>query len=199
MPDGRRGAAASTAPLYDRPMTTRSPHVAIRGASASDVEAIAAMHLASWWAAYSDIVPDGFLDSISLASRIERWRRALSSSESPLTETIVAVGGDIVLGVCSFGPRRRPASSEIGEIYSLHVGPDSWRQGLGRALLDTSLQRLASRGFAGSVLWVLRDNWNARRFYEARGWVVIGEQMTQERDGYAIPETRYAITFDPTP
>jgi len=47
------------------------------------------------------------------------------------------------------------------------------------------------------VLWVLRDNPNARHFYEAQGWSVTGGEMVEDRDGYAIPETRYAVTFAP--
>jgi len=47
------------------------------------------------------------------------------------------------------------------------------------------------------VLWVLRDNWNARQFYEAQGWQGTGEEMVEDRSGYAIPESRYAITLAP--
>jgi ribosomal protein S18 acetylase RimI-like enzyme len=176
-------------------MVTPSTPVAIRGAATSDAKAIATIHLASWRAAYRGIVPDQFLIGITLESRIARWQRALSLSESPLVVTTVAVNGDAILGVCSSGPRQWPESSSFGEIYALHVEPGSWRRGIGRLLLDDSLERLAARGFAAAVLWVLRDNWNARRFYEARGWSITGEEMVEERDGYAIPETRYAISL----
>lgn len=176
-------------------MATPPTSVAIRAASASDVEAIATLHLASWWAAYRGIVPDQFLNAITLESRIARWRRALSLSESPVAETTVAVGGDTILGVCSSGPRRCPESSSVGEVYALHVEPSSRRRGIGKLLLDDSLVRLAARGFAAAVLWVLRDNWNARHFYAAQGWSVTGEEMVEDRDGYAIPETRYAISL----
>jgi ribosomal protein S18 acetylase RimI-like enzyme len=176
-------------------VATPPTSVAIRAASASDAEAIAALHLASWWAAYRGIVPDQFLNAITLENRIARWRRALALSESPVDETTMAVDGDTVLGVCSFGPRRWPESSSVGEVYALHVEPGSWRRGIGKLLLDDSLVRLAARGFASAVLWVLRDNWNARHFYAAQGWSATGEEMVEDRDGYAIPETRYAISF----
>lgn len=58
-----------------------------------------------------------------------------------------------------------------------------------------AVRRLAARGCTGAVLWVLRDNANARRFYEAHGWSFTGEEMIEERSGFGIPETRYAITF----
>jgi ribosomal protein S18 acetylase RimI-like enzyme len=84
----------------------------------------------------------------------------------------------------------------VGEIYSLHVRPDVTRQGLGKALLDGALRRLAARGCRTCVLWVLRDNANARHFYEAQGWSFTGEEFVEDRSGYAIPETRYAITLE---
>jgi ribosomal protein S18 acetylase RimI-like enzyme len=174
---------------------TANTRVAIRDATTADTEEIATLHLVSWGSAYRDIVPDGFLESITLESRITRWRRALSKLESPSTETAVAVSAGAILGVCSSGPRREPASTDAGEIYALHIGPESRRRGLGRMLLDDALQRFSTRGLSSAVLWVLRDNAGARRFYEAQGWSFTGEDQVEDRSGFAIPEVRYAITI----
>ncbi len=177
-------------------MGSEYEHAVIRPARPADVEAIAALHLASWRAAYKGFLPDAFLSGITLESRVTRWQQALDPSASPFTETMVADHEGTVLGVCSFGPRRQPASDTVGEVYALHVRPDVTRRGLGKALLDDALRRLAARGRSTSVLWVLRDNANARRFYEAQGWSFTGEEVVEDRSGYAIPETRYAITID---
>jgi ribosomal protein S18 acetylase RimI-like enzyme len=168
-------------------------HAAIREAKPSDVGAIAALHLASWSAAYRGIVADEFLSSVTLESRILRWGQALDPAISPRTETIVAEANVAILGVCSFGPRRQPASETVGEVYAHHVRPDVTRRGVGKLLLEHALRRLAQRGCESSVLWVLRDNANARRFYEAQGWSFTGEDFVEDRSGYEIPETRYAI------
>jgi ribosomal protein S18 acetylase RimI-like enzyme len=183
---------------YDRLMTTDDARQEIRTARSSDVGAIAALHLASWSAAYKGLVPDEFLAQITLDSRIVRWGDALDRSKSPLTETVVADDDGTVLGVCSFGFRRSPPSVAVGEVYSLHVRPDVTRQGLGKRLLDEAVRRLAWRGVDSSVLWVLRDNANARRFYESQGWTFTGEEMVEDRSGFAIPETRYAIVIEST-
>jgi ribosomal protein S18 acetylase RimI-like enzyme len=177
-------------------MRISAARIAIRAASPSDVDAIASLHLASWRAAYRGIVPDEFLAGITLESRVTRWRNALSSPEASPTETILAVDGETIQGVCSFGPQRRPESTGVGEVYALHVDPTLHRRGIGSRLLDESLRRLAIRGFNRAVLWVLRDNGGARHFYEAQGWSVTGEETVEARDGYEIPETRYAISFE---
>jgi ribosomal protein S18 acetylase RimI-like enzyme len=165
----------------------------LRIATRADVPAIAAMHLASWRATYTSITPPEFMSSITLDGRIKRWEGAFSPPASETTATTVAVDGQRILGVCSFGPRTEPRDPTAGEIYSLHVGPDSLRTGLGRMLLDDALVRLITRGFTSVFLWVLRDNENARAFYEARRWSLTGEERTDERSGFAIAEVRYEI------
>jgi len=177
-------------------MAQMDPRVSLRTATLADLDAIARLHLASWMSAYRGIVPDAFLQSVTLQSRLVRWQRALSPDESPATVTIVAVDGPTILGFCSFGPRRQPPSSTTGEIYALHVLPTLRRGGIGTLLLDEAGRDLAKRGFKWAFLWVLRDNADARRFYEARGWSLAGEEWVEERDGFAIPEVGYSIDLD---
>ena len=155
------------------------------------------MHLASWQATYTAITPPAFMQSITLEGRIKRWDGAFTPPASETTETTVAVDGDRIVGVCSFGPRREPPDPSAGEVYSLHVAPGSIRAGLGRMLLDDALVRLAARGFTSAFLWVLRDNANARGFYEARGWSLTGEERADDRSGFPIAEVRYAIQQGP--
>jgi ribosomal protein S18 acetylase RimI-like enzyme len=168
---------------------------AIREASAADVEEIARLHLASWSTAYRGIVSDEFLAGVTLESRITRWGQAVASSDSG---TIVATEDGSILGVCHFGPRRKPPATSTGEVYALHIRPELRRRGVGKLLLDAAVTRMAQRGNDGAVLWVLRDNAQARRFYEAQGWSFTGEEFLENRSGYAIPETKYAITFRPS-
>jgi ribosomal protein S18 acetylase RimI-like enzyme len=174
-------------------MAVPDPRVTLRLASRADVPAIAAMHLASWRATYTAITPPEFMRSITLEGRIKRWEGAFTPPASETTETTVAVDGQRILGVCSFGPRREPIGASGGEIYSLHVAPESLRAGLGRKLLDDALSRLSARGFTSVFLWVLKDNANARGFYEARGWSRTGEERADDRSGFPIAEVRYAI------
>jgi ribosomal protein S18 acetylase RimI-like enzyme len=171
------------------------PRITIRVATTEDVPAIAEVHLTSWRAAYTAITPPGFMDTVTLESRLVRWDATFTGPAASATTTTLAVDGDAVLGICSFGPRGTPKSPGAGEIYSLHIGPSSWRQGIGRVLLDDALSRLATLGFDSADLWVLSDNGNARAFYEARGWSLNGEDRMDERSGFAIPEVRYSIAL----
>jgi ribosomal protein S18 acetylase RimI-like enzyme len=176
----------------------RDARTTLRIATRADVPAIAAMHLASWRATYTSITPPGFMTTITLENRVKRWERVFTPPASETTETTVAIDGPRILALCSFGPRTEPRDTNAGEIYSLHVGPDSFRTGLGRMLLDDALARLSTRGFTSVFLWVLRDNENARAFYEALGWLLTGEERSEDWMGFSIAEVRYAIRQDTT-
>ena len=189
----RLSICAEGACAYHRAVPLPDPRVTLRDATRADVPAIAAMHLASWRATYASITPPGFMKSITLEGRIKRWERAFTPPASETAATTVAVDASRVVGVCSFGSRGEPKAPRAGEIYSLHVDPDSIRAGIGRMLLDDALGRLLTRGFTSVFLWVLRDNANARGFYEARGWSLTGEERADDRSGFAIAEVRYAI------
>jgi putative acetyltransferase len=60
-------------------------------------------------------------------------------------------------------------------LRTLYVVPAHWRTGVGTALHDHALERLSSRGCTRAKLWTLEENWNARRYYEKRGWTLTDE------------------------
>ena len=47
--------------------------------------------------------------------------------------------------------------------------------GVGSALHDFALERLRAHGLEVARLWTLEENWNARRYYEKRGWTLTEE------------------------
>ena len=67
-------------------------------------------------------------------------------------------------------------SVSVGEgfLRTLYVLPPHWREGIGSALHDHALRRLATLGFAEARLWTLAENTAGRRFYERRGWTETG-------------------------
>ncbi|NUK37491.1 GNAT family N-acetyltransferase, partial [Streptomyces lunaelactis] len=57
--------------------------------------------------------------------------------------------------------------------------------------------RAVADGFAGMLLWVLKENDRARRFYEKAGFAPDGAEEPFEVDGVAVPEVRYARALTP--
>jgi len=156
----------------------------IRPAVVADAAAITEVHLGGWLAAYRGIMPDDLLDNLDFEARRARWHDNLANG----SRSLVDEHDGVVRGFSGYGPCRDPDKAGAGEVYALYVGQQWWGQEVGEALLDAAVEGLRREGYAEFVLWVLRDNARARRFYEKQGWVFDGtEQVSQ----WGPVESRY--------
>ena len=79
--------------------------------------------------------------------------------------------------------RSRSAASSCGRSTCV---PTIQGAGIGSALHDFALERLAALGAGTARLWTLEQNWNARRFYERRGWALTEETRVVPFPPYPI-------------
>jgi GNAT superfamily N-acetyltransferase len=135
----------------------------IRRARNDERDAVARIHRASAIAAYTGIFPPG--GEFPWAQALERWRDFTG-------EIFVAEMYDVdeLVGFVAF---------DSHELNALYVLPDYWNHGIGRRLLEAAV--------GVSELWVLQDNFRARRFYEEHGWRAEGIQ----RQAHGVIELRY--------
>jgi len=70
-----------------------------------------------------------------------------------------------------------------GEIANLAVHPQFWRQGVGRALLQTALNQTAQLGLKRILLEVRASNEPAQRLYRSFGFVEEGRRPHYYSDG----------------
>ena len=156
----------------------------VRAATADDVPAIARIHVDAWRAAYRGHMPDAYLDSLDVDQRARIWSSALAR---PAPAHLVV--SDPLTGFCFYGPSR---DDDQAEIYALHVHPDHWRHGAGRALCAHAEAAARERECASVALWVLKSNDAARRFYERIGYTPDGAERDNTRlTGFALREMRY--------
>jgi ribosomal protein S18 acetylase RimI-like enzyme len=155
--------------------------VAVRAATAADLDGVVATFVACWHDSYAELLPPDVRDLYTVDTARELWRRA------PLSAMVVAdVTGRGVLGVLRFGAD--PADPANGHVFSLYVHPDTQGLGLGRALLQAGTDQLHVAGFAKATLWVFADNQTARTFYTRQGWRPDG--ATRVEPAYRLPEVR---------
>jgi GNAT superfamily N-acetyltransferase len=163
----------------------------IRPARSDDAQSIAAVHVDSWRAAYPGLLPDAVLDGLSVGDRARHWERILGVAAPG--QVVVAEVGDRLVGFAHVGPAHEgdtgPATGQLDAIY-LH--PDVWGTGVGRAVHDAGLDRLADDGFVDAVLWKLSTNARAGRFYERQGWVRDGRIRVQQFGGTVVVDHRFA-------
>lgn len=146
----------------------------------------------SWKAAFPGLLPQGYLDALAPADRLEQWEHALASP-GPWPSVLVADEDGELLGFAAAGPTRDDDAdpATVGELYTLYVDPGAFGTGLGAALLEAAVGELIAGGFARATLWVLHSNARARRFYEAHGWAADGATKEHDWDAFVATDVRY--------
>jgi GNAT superfamily N-acetyltransferase len=179
---------------------TRTPDLQpVRRAVPADAPGIAECIVGGWKTGYRGILPDDFLDGLTLQPRIVAWTNVLETGGDGNTPGwIVDVDGRVA-GFIGSGPARDPdVPAPAAEVYALYIRPGYWRLGIGRMLMDQFVQHWRAQGATTQVLWVFEKNDRARRFYEAMGWQLDGaRQELRLADSSAI-EIRYRRRLHPT-
>lgn len=168
--------------------------VAIRPAAVSDAAAVAGVRNAAWRAAFRGIVPDQVLDGLDLEREAAVWRERLRDQDVvrvSVAELDEPPAPRRLVGYVTGGPARGDDEAGLGEIWAIDVDPVAQGRGVGRALMGSAMDELATRGFAEAILWVFEANTPARGFYERLGWVPDGASKPYEIGGAAPIEVRY--------
>ena len=144
----------------------------IRKATLDDADSIARVHVESWQTTYAGVIPQAYLDSLSIDARAQNWRQHLTAAD-PLM--VVAEDASQVFGFACGGKQRDPSFAYDGELYAIYLLRAWQRQGIGRALARAVALDLQSRSFRSMIVWVLQRN-PAVSFYKALGGVRVGEK-----------------------
>ena len=145
----------------------------VRPAEVDDAAAIAGIHVDTWRTAYRGMLPDDFLDSLDEAGYEDRWRRTISESSN---KVFVAEGARGVIGFASGGRERAGEDGYGGELYAIYVLREAQGRGHGRRLVQAVVGGLRELGLTDMIVWVLRDNAAARKFYQRLGGVYVRAQ-----------------------
>lgn len=168
--------------------------VTIRIASLADVQALAGAHVAAWRETYAGMMPGELLASLSVDARAAMWAKILDEPLTPASTAVyVAEFENRIVGFGSCGAQRTEAlklRSYDAEIIAIYVLKAFQRHAIGRQLLSALASHLSQSGFVAAGLWVLRDNAQARRFYERYGAQVIAEREDVRKDA-VLSEVAY--------
>jgi GNAT superfamily N-acetyltransferase len=162
---------------------------AVRPMRDDDIEAVSAVRVNGWKAAYQGLVPAGYLDRLTVAEDARKRREYFAQADGSV-ENLVAESGGEVVGWAALGPSHDEDRRD-GELLAIYVRPDLIGTGVGKALMERVLIRCRERGFHRVVLWVIEWNATARAFYEAWGFAPGGRTAHWEVRGDKVPEVRY--------
>ncbi len=170
----------------------------IHRATALDADAIAALHVAAWRAAYRDTLTVEVLARVTVEERAAQWRAVLDTGRVHKpggARTWLARGGAdrSLLGFAAAGPSRDGDDDACLEIYAIYVIAPKWRTRVGTALFEacSAYARDSDRPRAEMSMWVVSTNERARAFCEAHGMSPDGKALVRSTFGIRLPEVRY--------
>ncbi|WP_230885331.1 GNAT family N-acetyltransferase [Streptomyces spinoverrucosus] len=176
--------------LFVAASATKEPH--IRELTLADCDRVAEIRVGGWQSAYRGLMPQSYLDALSVPEDAARHRTRFGQGDGSVVNLVAERRGEVVGWACHGPYRDSEVRTADAELYAIYVHPERYGEGIGQALLTESIRRCRAAGHPRMLLWVLRDNAPARRFYERAGFAPDGAQEPFEVEGVKVPEVRYA-------
>ena len=160
----------------------------IRYAKLGDISNIASFLHDCWLEEYRPIIKDDYLDTMSVRDRndglLERYNEGV-------TDCLILLDGDRLVGVVAFGESFTTGYKDDGEISAIYLHHDYIGKGYGHRLFVIAEQKLAEKGYTHFVLDLLPENTRALRFYLAHGYEKVADRWIRlGRNDYKLEVMR---------
>ncbi|NEB13407.1 GNAT family N-acetyltransferase [Streptomyces coelicoflavus] len=174
------------------PPPARLP-VRVREMTLADCDRVSRIRVRGWQSAYRGLMPQPYLDAMDVTADAERRRALFARTSDDVVHLVAEDESGEVVGWACVGPYRDgEARTADAELYALYVDIGRAGAGVGQTLLRESVRRCETAGQARMLLWVLKGNTRARRFYERAGFAPDGAEEPCVVEGVPVPEVRYA-------
>jgi len=169
-------------------------NIQIRRSEVSDALGIATVHVKSWQKTYKGLVPDEYLNSLSITDRASKIEKMIEENGEKKIHNFVIEEDKTIVGILSLGlSRDGDLPLDVGELNVIYIHPDYEGKGFGSMLLNKAIETLKAEGYKKATLWVLDTNTKARAWYEHKGWKVEGKTKVDKKIGFDLNEVRYII------
>lgn len=174
-------------------------------------QAMSLLHAKGWREAYRDVFPQSYMDR---EITDQRWVPAFQENwRTGVNHGLLMLDGDrpvcaAVYGPARIGPQTHGGTLTIrfdaecyrgwGELISIYSDPALTRRGYGHTMVREVFARLEAQKMAGCLVYVLRENLDARRFYEREGFSWDGNWTDIPfPPDIVCRDLRYACPFSP--
>lgn len=142
-----------------------------------DARVIAHLKVVCWRESYTGLLPQELLDDLNVDRSARGWTDSLRTGVAWIAEH----NGEPV----GFGHTRG------AEVTTLYLRKADHRHGVGKALLGHCFDEIACLGNDHAHLWVLENNYAARRFYQRQGGHGTARRAVGFKKWPNIMEVRY--------
>lgn len=165
--------------------------IRVRDMTLPDCARVAEIRVGGWRSAYRGLMPQSHLDGLDVSADAELHRARFTQADSSVVNLVAERAGELVGWACHGPYRDGEVRTRDAELYAIYVDPEQYGGGVGHALLQESLRRCLAAGHDRVLLWVLKENARARRFYERAGFQPDGTEEPFAIDDVVVPEVRY--------
>ncbi|MGJ7441427.1 N-acetyltransferase family protein [Aquipuribacter sp. MA13-6] len=176
-----------SSPLLGAPGADNS----VRPAREPDLNAVGAVHAASWTGPYAQVLPAPLVAALTPAVLAEAWRPAVATPPSRRHRVHVAIGDGIVAGFVASAPTPAAETGEappdapanVVEIVALEVDPLHQRRGHGSRLLAAVVDTSRADGVDEVQVWVHVDDAARAGFFRGAGFETDGARRRRAVQG----------------
>lgn len=161
--------------------------ISFREATVADCLAVARVHVQSWQESFAGIVPQAFLDKMSVEKRARAFEKGFSAASYKMY--VAEVTGRGVIGFADFGQPREDIDAYEGELYAIYLLPEFQRKGVGGRLFDLGVEYFVRSDKSSMYLLALEVS-PYRLFYEKMGGQIVGRKQI-EIEGVMYDELVY--------
>lgn len=160
----------------------------IRKMKDEDIEKLVEININAWKKAYKGIIDKDILDNLDKNKKIEKWK-----NHYHIENIIVAEENGKIMGYCRYSDEvaSKPIAGADSEVMALYVDCEYQRMGIGKALIKEVIEKLKMLNKKSMIIWCLKKNRNARKFYEKIGGKQIQETKYFEIEGRKYEEVGY--------
>jgi len=176
-------------------------NIIIRNVKKSDAEQYVRLNAKVWRSAYSHFMPEEIFNKVEgdIDSRIKTISESLGQENIETNGRLCLVAIDdnkVIAYAFATAPCGYANYKEQGyfALHGISVDPEYQGHGLGKKLFHMIASEFLKHGWSKMVNGVLKENNNARQFYEKMGGELDTFEQPFEKLGYSFPEVYY--TYD---
>ena len=168
-------------------------NIKIRNIKKEDIPEVVNIQIRAWRTAYKGIIDDNYLANMNTEEKIKMREKDYNENKF-----IVAEINNEIVGFCRYTDNieKTPETPKADcELRALYVKPELKHNGIGKKMFQYAVNEFKNIGKTKMVLWCLKDNVLARKFYEKMGGIIIKERLIHigNRD-YEEVAFEYGIT-----
>jgi GNAT superfamily N-acetyltransferase len=165
--------------------------VSVRPGRVEDAVEIARVQLATWQAAYAELLPAAALE-LQLEDVGSAWAQAISTPPSPYHRVLVALDGSEVVGFAACEPATdEDVEGRAAELSALLVEPRWGRRGHGSRLVAAAVDLWREDAVEVAVSWVFEADTVVADFLSSAGWGPENTGRGLDADGTEVLQRRW--------